>query len=341
MNSTTEQRLFAFLLHPRSLADIRKHFPVLRFLPRPLVLWLVRLMPPLALGTVRGFIGKDGVPSLGYLIAIPIPAREMLEHRELARRHVLKALRTAHRKGATMVGLGGYTSVVTDGGRSVAGQVAGVHVTNGNALTAHIAYRGLCEVRDARELKAPVIAVVGATGSIGRAVSQMLANEGAFSRLYVIGRTPKHIEDLRQALASSFASERIEVATIERALPEADLVVLATSAQGALFDAALLKEHAILYDITQPKNTPRDLAERRPDVTLIDGGLIALPHGCSYDYPLGIPRTSIFACLGETILMSLSARDDDFCLGHVTMAHVEHIAQLAEAYGFRPNEVRT
>src|SRR2546423_11175543 len=79
------------------------------------------------------------------------------------RTDVMNAVDLAVGRGTSVIGLGGFTSVVTAGGQLVAEHVpASVTVTNGNAYTAAVVRSNVVEVARALELDRPAtVAVVG------------------------------------------------------------------------------------------------------------------------------------------------------------------------------------
>jgi predicted amino acid dehydrogenase len=87
-----------------------------------------------------------------------------------------KAKLMASRRGSSVVGLGGFTSIVSSGGAALVGE--GPSVTSGNTLTTTMAVGGIEEItqRVGMDLKQASVAVVGATGAIGRLVALMLAD---------------------------------------------------------------------------------------------------------------------------------------------------------------------
>jgi acetylornithine/succinyldiaminopimelate/putrescine aminotransferase len=90
---------------------------------------------------------------------------------------VLEAALKAVDAGATMIGLGGYTSIVTDNGRSLLPHLPpGVGVTTGNAFTVAVGMQALR--RGAEALGLPWadqrVAVVGAAGNIGQVHARLL-----------------------------------------------------------------------------------------------------------------------------------------------------------------------
>ena len=88
------------------------------------------------------------------------------------------AAEVARQAGAELIGLGGFTSVVSMGGVALP-QEELPPITSGNSLTVAatlIALKRACRRRGV-ELNRATAAVVGATGQTGRALAVMLAEE--------------------------------------------------------------------------------------------------------------------------------------------------------------------
>ena len=124
-----------------------------------------------------GLQSKTGRVSSGWLMFLPMIPRDMIE---VGRKDILKMLERAKlmaaRRGATIVGLGGFTSIVSQGGASLMGE--GGWVTSGNTLTSTMAVAGIEKIaqRVGVDLSQASVAVVGATGAIGRLVSLLIAD---------------------------------------------------------------------------------------------------------------------------------------------------------------------
>ncbi|MES9993878.1 MAG: aminotransferase class III-fold pyridoxal phosphate-dependent enzyme [Candidatus Thiodiazotropha sp.] len=126
---------------------------------------------------IEGVESKTGRVSEGWLMFLPMIPRDMVH---LGRKEVLQMLEKAKlmavRRGSSVVGLGGFTSIVSSGGSALTGE--GAWITSGNTLTTTMAVAGIEEItqRVGMDLSKASVAVVGATGAIGRLVSLMLAD---------------------------------------------------------------------------------------------------------------------------------------------------------------------
>src|SRR5690606_33206800 len=155
------------------------------------------LLEPFRIGQTR-IVSACGRKAYGEFYVVPRTADELLAmpSRE-AIAEVEKALALARDGGARIVGLGAYTSVVTRGGLHL--RDAGVALTTGNSYTVAAAVEAIAEAT--RRLGYPLargtVAVVGATGAIGRATALLIADQ--VDRLLLIGN-PARAEQSRRRL---------------------------------------------------------------------------------------------------------------------------------------------
>lgn len=96
------------------------------------------------------------------------------------------ALALAKRAGCHLVGLGGYTSIVSENGLKLADQ--GIALTTGNALTVAMGLEALYRGADALGLNPAdaTVAVLGAAGNVGEVHARLLAR--TCPRLLLVGR---------------------------------------------------------------------------------------------------------------------------------------------------------
>jgi len=144
---------FAFILHPLDpKADVARKYPNLaRLLPVRAIHFLSLYWPPLVLSHIRSIrSAATGREVEGWLLACPLTARRMLEvPPRVAYRKIIQTGRLAERLGARILGLGAYTSVVGDGGLTVA-RALQIPVTTGDSYTAALSVQALLEAAGSR-----------------------------------------------------------------------------------------------------------------------------------------------------------------------------------------------
>ena len=171
-----------------------------------------------------------------------------------------------------------------------------------------------------------------ATGSIGRAVTELLALQHP-KALILIGRTPAHLAELENVIKARISKTDLIISTDIAQIQSADIVIVATASPEVLIRPEYLKQQAIIYDVSQPQNISPDIAQKRPDVLVIDGGLVSTP-GINYHFNFGCPKEVAFACLAETMLLAAQNTSEGYSIGAVDFGKIDRITQIARNYHF-------
>jgi len=382
---------FAFLLHPLTTRDYTNIDPSLSVLSDRQLSRLAECVAenfdPFVIGDAH-VVSKTGQSAYGEFIVVPRTAEELAQMPyQDSISEIRKAATIAKEGGAKIIGLGAYTSVVTRGGLYLKDNDELPPLTTGNSYTAVAAMQSIEAALDAagRELSSSCTAVVGATGSIGRAISILLSRD--VERLILIGNPARPAESKRRlmqvsvdilrsiqklnlqgkkflkgtlagAICDRLPSEHQDVDKFDwaglaeemkqrlcvihndfdahRSLKEADVVVTATNVVGDLVRSTNIKAGAVVCDISRPPNVNRAITLNRPDISLIDGGVVKLPGKSSLSFNLDIDAGFAYACMAETMILALERQFEDTSLGiDLDMDEVMEMAWLAERHGFR------
>jgi acetylornithine/succinyldiaminopimelate/putrescine aminotransferase/predicted amino acid dehydrogenase len=387
---------FAFLLHPLTTRDYANLDPSLAILSDQQISRLAECVAenfdPFVVGDAH-VVSKTGRTAYGEFIIVPRTAGELAQMPYYdAMSEIKAAAQLAKERGAKIIGLGAYTSVVTRGGLYLKGDELPA-LTTGNSYTAFAAKQSIETAlkMTGRDLSTSCAVVVGATGSIGRAISIMLSQD--VEKLILVGNPARPTESKRRlmqviadilcsigeldsqgkrpfknALADAIydilPSERqdwdrldwIRLAAemeqylcvihdacdVNQSLQEADVVVMATSVVGNLAQPEDIKEGAVVCDISRPPNVSRAVRMNRPDIFVIDGGVVSLPCDSRLSLNLDIDPGLAYACMAETMILALERRFEDTSLGiDLDMRSVTEMGRLAELHGFRPSLVHS
>jgi fatty aldehyde-generating acyl-ACP reductase len=324
---------FAFLVHLRDYrTDLGVMAKPLGWLPESFYRFILnrRPLPPIIWSEVT--LTPGATEPEGFIIMLPYSGRQVIEQPKQMNAMIKKAAKFAADKGARIMGLGALTSTITLGGRLVSGNPH-LSVTNGNAYTAVILHAKIVQLIQRFPSYRPVIAVVGATGSVGSLVCKMLAKYNPTAQYLLVARNDRRMNKLADEMALESKNVVVVVSTDLEDVAQADIVVLVTSSPDSVIQGCHLKPNAIILDATQPRNTAVALREERPDVTIIDGGLTAITHLKTNTIGrFGLPEGISFACLAETLLLALDDYPTDFSIGNPSMRQAEEICKLAHKY---------
>jgi predicted amino acid dehydrogenase len=269
-----------------------------------------------------------------------------------------------------MVGLGAFTSILTNNGLTINDYE--MAITSGNAFTVALTLLGVQHAVRSRggDWSRVSIAVVGANGSIGQATARVLAPQ--IGRLLLVGSVRGDslnrlqftkrscVEDALRAAApgggriqreilrlaaespasNSAALERalgsdfIETRTDFGGLDAVDVVVVATnSPDAALIRPSMVKRDAIVCCTSVPSNLEPAFAED-PEILAFAGGLACLPEGSEIRF-VGLPKAGMtFGCLAETLLLGFDGYNHSFAKGTLQPSLVERTLALAASHGF-------
>ena len=282
-------------------------------------------VPPM----VTGKMSRVDLPSkiMGRIITVPLTPTQLLTlPRTQVQGRISQAIDKARDLGASVVGLGALTAPASAGGKAFAKRTD-VGVTNGNAFTAAMTLQAIEKLIPTLD-RDPLIAIVGATGSVGSCLTRLYARQHA-GRLLLVARNEARL----QALAADVHGGSIEatISTNMADVAQADLVVLLTSSPDALLRSEHLKRGAVVLDDTVPRNTDENLLTERPDVLIVDGGLVEIP-GFDLRGSIALAPKLAYACLAETMLLALSGHKGHFCMGDAQVDQAEHILKLANEH---------
>lgn len=371
-------RRFAFLLHPLNEQSYADYDPTLNLLTTQELYEFANSMDGLidpVVGSTAQIQSQDGTVAEGDFIMVSHTAEQL---KQMSVTDALVSLRKgidlAKKRGADILGLGAYTSVVSAGGRLLTGM--GIALTSGNSYTVVSGIEALESAIDHAEKnwKDVSACVLGANGTIGSCMSMLLAQRAA--RLVFVGNSAdppavarekllhtarlvvQHVKEQSDSMETFFASSlaaqilrqrflsdheiikmlessgELILTTNWRTMAMADIVVSATSQPDQYVSDGVFKPGAIICDISRPRTLSASITDTRPDVLVIDGGVIALP-GSPTIGPYGIPPGTSYACMAETILLALDGHFQNTSLGReLNMSEVLRQKALARKHGF-------
>ncbi len=325
---------FAFMIHPLDIASVTRQFPWARFIPEPVLGAILRRMPPFKISTITGIRSEFG-SAHGHFIVCPVTTRQFVElPEEVTIKKVVATGRLAEKLGAGIVGLGAFNAVVGDGGNVVARELD-IAVTTGNSYTVATAIEGARNAADymGYRLEDVTLAVVGATGSIGRICSEILAPE--VGEIILVGRNTATLEELRGDIQSATTTPARVATDVSVALPDADVVITVSSAVDSIIQPGDLRPGAVVCDVARPRDVSEKVAAARDDVLVIEGGIVSIPGNPELNLDFGTPAGTCMACMAETMILAMEERYENYTLGrHLTVEQIREIDQLARKHGF-------
>lgn len=326
-------RKFAFIVHLRGIEDIVHTIP---FIPSWVVTKILRRPILWVMWHLRGRLGfmvrstfQVGDDVRGHIIVIWLTGHQIAGAKNgRVKNRILEAVLYAQDKlGCEVVGLGALTASVTKAGKCIADhKEVRCAITHGDHHAVGLAIEGIKRIAKERfdsDLSDLTINIIGATGIIGDALARALIPLAG--RLVLTGR--------RKSKLAHFAGlSNVKISDDIADAKKADIVITATSSPEALIKSEHLKESAVVYEVSQPRNVSREVPKRREDVLVIDGSYARVPEGVKFWW-MSLPPQHTFGCMAETIMQCLEG-DNEHHIGAIDLAFMEEVNRRAQKYGY-------
>ena len=331
-----ELQKFGFVMHPLDARrDISRKYPIARYLPESLLELALRRTGPMRVSHITGVKSNAGPEAEGWFVGCPLTPKLLSElPLEEVYRKIVDTVKVAEDQGARIVGLGAHTSVVGDGGVTIA-ERSNIAVTTGNSFTVATGVEGAIRAAEMMGIdpSAASAAVVGAAGSIGWTCAQALAK--TCSSITLVDLSQKRIDELAEQLSGK--TEVHSTTDIESGIRDADIVVTVSSAVDEIIKPGFIKRGAVVCDIARPRDVAMSVSKERDDVLVIDGGVVEVPgEDLDFRFDFGFPARTAYACMSETMMLALEGRYECFTLGKsVSFEQVEETNRLAKKHGFK------
>jgi predicted amino acid dehydrogenase len=282
-----------------------------------------------------------------YFILIGADAAKIEEVRRSGKRSELIAriqegVELAAQQGCEVVSLGAYTSAVTADGMAIHAP-PGLRVTTGNSLTVAVGARRILQACSDRGITAdskPTLAIIGATGNIGAALTRRLFDHGhPFSQVILVARDLRRLRNLADALVAEKPEMSVKISKDLAAIRGADVIVVAVGTNEPLLYPHHIESGrlTVVADISVP-GALSPMVQRLENVHIIPlAGTLVLPGEPDFVMASHIHPGTAFCCAAEAILLGLTSHsivESLSLLGTIEPRTVDVLAKLADQHGF-------
>jgi len=333
---------YACIIHPLSLELISTFEPAIKDKREELVKKVFEWSRPLKMSDVTGLRSLTGNEPKGILILYNVLPEQILSmDSNILLKRIIEAGKIAEEWGADILGLAAYTAQIGRKGVLVAKNLD-VPITTGTSYTIVVVIESI--LKAAADLKMNLneinLAVIGATGVIGRISAQILSNY--FSNIILVGRNRGRLEIEASSLKSNGNCTNIYLADdISKVVNNADIILTATNTPSSLIDLEKVRPGTLICDVSLPKNVTKESSEMRDDVLVIDGGIVKPPGNVDFHLNYGLPPGLCYACMAETMLLACEEKFEYYSLGgDINLFKVREIERLAIKHGFKLAEFR-
>jgi len=275
-------------------------------------------------------------------IIIPLDSAQLeCLHRQGKRRHVVAkiqdAVELAANQGASVISLGGYTSILSRNGTSLV-ESKNTKIITGNTLTAASGiHRLLEEIRGRDEFrKRNCLGIIGAAGNIGSIIAKKLSkNDDLFEKIILFNKNKQKLRKVAKNLKAQEINLDLEMATDFGPLKQCDIIAVATNTNDPIIFPHHLKndEPVLISDLSVPSAVSVEAERMRNVITLSFASYIALPEDPEFIVSSYTPKGSVFCCAAEALLYGLEPMDIPL-RGKITSDSIDHVTALAKKHHF-------
>ena len=331
-------RRFGFFVHPLDMRDVVRIAPQAEGKRKPLVEKILEWTPPHEVAHITGLKCADGEEAEGWFIGITLFPHQFLElPKDFVFQRIYEGALIAKEKGAQILGLGGYSSVIGKGGVELQALMPDLPMTSGNSCTTAAALDATARAaeRIGIRISEAKVAVVGGSGSIGSVCAKIFAANEPAAEIVLIARNQRRLEKVADDIHAETGKKVTTCNSVKDGIKDADIVISATSSSGDIIKADYMKSGALICDVSLPHDVCREVASLRPDVLVIEGGLMQIPEGVDLNYNFGFDPGIALACMTETMVLCMEGRFEPYSIGRgLQIDKVREIYKLAERQGF-------
>jgi acetylornithine/succinyldiaminopimelate/putrescine aminotransferase/predicted amino acid dehydrogenase len=300
-----------------------------------------RLMEPCVFDQVNVHSATGASVHMSF-IGLAITSRQIARalegpDRDWMMEKVEAAVALARDQGNQVIGLGGYTSILSGNCRRVKSN--GIGLTTGNSLTTGM---GILALQQAAaqlgiEMEDASLAVIGATGNIASTYATMIAPTVRELVLVVRSASSPKLKATLARLRDIVPNLPVRIVEDIDEISRCQLIVAASNVPDALIYPRHLADGPVaICDISLPSDVSEEVLVERPDVLVIRGGVVELPRNKDFSIcGIALPRGHALACMSETLLMGLEGLSTDGSVGSVTEEGVRRTLMWASKHGFR------
>ncbi|UCD55291.1 MAG: hypothetical protein JSV93_00400 [Candidatus Omnitrophota bacterium] len=333
---------FGFIVHPISIESFYDFLwfwsKFAKILPKETVKNIMLKFRPYRLCSFNKIRSSSGPIISGEIVALPLlPVQIASIIKERVLDLIEEAIRVCEKRGAKIVGLGGFTSVVGNEGEVLSKRVD-VPLTSGNTLTAALALEGIYKAVRLMDISLPAstAAIIGATGDIGSICTKILSKK--VKQLNIAARNEGKLQKFAN-LITNYGKAKVKIFKYTKdAVLDADIVLTATSAVTTVIDPVHLKPGAVVCDIAMPADIAREITQIRDDILVFEGGLARIAHMediKSKELAHIVPAKGVFGCVAETMALTFENKFEPYSIGrgNITEEKIEEIKTIAARHG--------
>jgi fatty aldehyde-generating acyl-ACP reductase len=274
----------------------------------------------------------------GWMITANLPYQDLTSEKAITflAKKTLKACLLAVKKGACIAGLG-FDSFNAGVIGAVVARRLPIALTSGLSYSLAASLEGCIHVLEQKglDLAQTEVVVLGAAGSAGGILAQLLAREGAkYITLVECGK--QSLDKLARLIVHESGVPCKITVQARKAIRRADLLIAAPGETIEPVWPGDLKPGALVCDLGWPYFFSVNASRSRTDVLFFNGGVVRIPDP-AFKFAVGnLPPGVIPPTFAEVVILALERRFENYSSGSALRAgKVEEMRRLGCKHGFR------
>lgn len=362
-----------FLNHPIEVSDVKDILSVLKNVPDEEIENLMELTFDIQSFTpyfAEEIIGDNGKKIDIVMLSIPVTSKIL--YKKFRSRDMYKvvekiqdALSLSQTKGASTVGLGQFTSIVSKNGVFL--DNLGMNLTTGNSYTAKLAYDA---GQDVVIQKNKTIGLVGYGGNIISSMAPLALEDADKVILFHRGENllthkievllMELLREIKESKSNCLLAKRlksidledgnfkhilmqlediIEVSNDLEQLNKCELIYTGSNSTKPIINSSMLKNNSVVVDLAVPGDFDATTLVKTKNIQIIKGGIASFPRKNNEQISIKIPSFPLkahesFACMAETFSLGLSEIKGKINIGPISITDIKEIDKIAQDAGF-------
>lgn len=321
-------------------------------------------------------VDNNGTEMDVVMLGVPVSSEELKKTFTSRQKYkvvqkVQNAVDYAKELGASTVGLGQFTSIVSGNGLYLNSR--GMNLTTGNAFTISLTIQSALRSAEEKniDLSKATVSLIGAAGNIMSVATSLMADY--VGKVVLLHHSPVETSSkfqqttkriLDEIAASKATSKVVEVVKANwknqdlmefLSFPDVQEVFVATgditqmktseivlcgaSASNGFLTLDLFRENAVVVDVAVPPSIKPELLTKikseRPDLTYHLGGVAQIPRGQSLEFIVfPLDENECYACMAETFSLGFSGKKNFLNIGDLNKDIVLEVQDIAKNVGF-------
>jgi len=325
----------------RYLDDSSRYFPILDpkyGIPENEVEKLWNSLPPFKVGEISGFIDDQKINCI--IISVPITPKTLGDYRSATERvnyvrpRISQAAKLAEKMGARIIGLGETLASLTMHGKKLQEQFPEIKIATGHAFTTYFMteWTNFIAEKIGINLKDSQVTIIGANGSIGSAMTEMLLEQGVSAlRLHDQSNMLGALEKRKKEISNKYLNRKIEITggneNLREACRNSRIILVAASSPIPFIKAQHLDKNTFVINDSQPPSITREEAQRANSVTLWIAG--TLPKELINTFNSGLIEGD-WTCALEVIALEMDRAKTLETVGPVTPQRAKKAGEIAK-----------